>query len=111
MIPPVACTLVISAPILARGSGGLSGPAIKPVAIRMVYEVRSESNLPIIGMGGINDIDDCLEFFYAGANALAIGTLNFVEPTICPDLITGLETRLTEMGVNSVSELVGAAHR
>ena len=97
-------------PILARGSGGLSGPAIKPVAIRMVYEVSKETKLPIIGMGGITNLDDCIEFFYAGASALAIGTANFVEPYICPQLIEQLENYLTEQDLE-LSDLIGKAHK
>lgn len=96
-------------PVIARKKGGLSGPAIKPVAIRMIYDVSQEVKLPIIGMGGVMDVDDVLEFLYAGASAVAVGTANFIDPMICPEIITELETRLTEMGVGSVSELVGAA--
>lgn len=96
-------------PVIARGSGGLSGPAIKPVAIRMVYEVSQAVNVPIIGMGGVMNADDVLEFFYAGASAVAVGTANFIDPYICPEIITELEIKLKAMGVKSVSELVGAA--
>lgn len=88
-------------PILARGSGGLSGPAIKPVAIRMVYEVRQEMNLPIIGMGGIASVDDVIEFMIAGADAVAVGTANFVEPMICPQIIEALPERLKELGFDA----------
>ena len=96
-------------PILARGSGGLSGPAIKPVAIRMVYEVASEVNLPIIGMGGIQSVDDALEFFFAGASALAVGTANFIDPFACPELIKALENHLESEGMKSLNEIIGAA--
>jgi dihydroorotate dehydrogenase (NAD+) catalytic subunit len=96
-------------PILARGSGGLSGPAIKPVAIRMVYEVASEVNLPIIGMGGIQSVDDALEFFFAGASALAVGTANFIDPFACPELIKALENHLESGGIKSLKEIIGAA--
>lgn len=96
-------------PILVRGSGGLSGPAIKPVAIRMIYETAKEVKLPIIGMGGIMTVDDILEFLFAGASAVAVGTANFIDPMICPDLIKDLETRLLEMKVKNISELIGAA--
>ncbi|MEN2666890.1 dihydroorotate dehydrogenase [Listeria aquatica] len=67
-------------PIIANQTGGLSGPAIKPVAIRMVHEVRNASALPIIGMGGVQTVDDVLEFLMAGADAVAVGTLNFTDP-------------------------------
>lgn len=96
-------------PVLARGSGGLSGPAIKPVAIRMIYETAQQVKLPIIGMGGIMNVDDILEFLFAGASAVAVGTANFIDPMICPDLIKDLETRLLEMKVKDISELIGAA--
>jgi len=96
-------------PVLWRGSGGLSGPAIKPVAVRMIYEVSQEVKIPIIGMGGISNVDDVLEFLYAGASAVAIGTANFVDPFVCPEIINGLEAKLDEMGVANVSELVGQA--
>jgi len=96
-------------PIIAKGSGGLSGPAIKPIAIRMIYEVSQAVPLPIIGMGGIMNVDDALEFIYAGASALAIGTANFIEPMICPELIQALEKKMQEMDIKNISQLVGAA--
>ncbi len=96
-------------PVVARKSGGLSGPAIKPVAIRMIYEVSQEVNLPIIGMGGIVDCDDILEFFYAGASAVAIGTMNFIEPYACPEMIEELEKRVTELDIANITELTGLA--
>ncbi|TYR77586.1 dihydroorotate dehydrogenase [Rossellomorea vietnamensis] len=94
-------------PVIANGTGGLSGPAIKPVSIRMVYEVSQQVSIPVIGMGGIQTVDDIIEFFYAGASAVAVGTANFVDPFICPELINGLEVRLEEMGVDHISELIG----
>jgi dihydroorotate dehydrogenase (NAD+) catalytic subunit len=95
-------------PILANGTGGLSGPAIKPVAIRMIYEVSQQVNIPIIGMGGIQSADDVIEFFMAGASAVAVGTANFIDPLICPTIIDELEAKLDEFGVGSISELTGA---
>lgn len=94
-------------PILANKSGGLSGPAIKPVAIRMIYEVSQQVNIPIIGMGGIESADDVIEYFYAGASAVAIGTLNFTDPFICPNIIDELPAKLDELKVDHISELVG----
>ena len=96
-------------PILARGSGGLSGPAIKPVAIRMIYEVSQAVKIPIIGMGGIVDADDVIEFFLAGASAVAVGTENFVNPYVCPEIISELPEKLKAMGVSDISELTGLA--
>jgi dihydroorotate dehydrogenase (NAD+) catalytic subunit len=95
-------------PILANGTGGLSGPAIKPVAIRMVYEVSQQVSIPIIGMGGIQSADDVIEFFMAGASAVAVGTANFIDPLICPTIIDELEAKLDQFGVGSISELTGA---
>ncbi len=94
-------------PVLANKSGGLSGPAIKPVAIRMIYEVSQQVNIPIIGMGGIESADDVIEYFYAGASAVAVGTLNFTDPFICPKIIDELPTKLDELKVEHISELVG----
>ncbi|EDL64123.1 dihydroorotate dehydrogenase [Bacillus sp. SG-1] len=98
-------------PVIANVTGGLSGPAIKPVSIRMIYEVSQRVNIPIIGMGGIQTVDDIIEYFYAGASAVAVGTANFVDPFICPDLISGLKERLDEMNVDHISELTGRSWR
>ncbi|WP_338753934.1 dihydroorotate dehydrogenase [Bacillus sp. FJAT-52991] len=94
-------------PIIANRTGGLSGPAIKPVAIRMIYEVSQQTNLPIIGMGGISTVEDIIEFFYAGADAVAIGTANFVDPFICPNLIAELDQFLQNNDIDHISELTG----
>lgn len=83
-------------PILADQTGGLSGPAIKPVAIRLVHQVRSISNLPIIGMGGVATAGDALELMAAGANAIAVGTANFSEPFTCPNIIKALPDELAK---------------
>jgi dihydroorotate dehydrogenase (NAD+) catalytic subunit len=96
-------------PVIARKTGGLSGPAIKPVAIRMIYDVSQEVSLPIIGMGGIMDSNDVLEFFYAGASAVAVGTANFIDPLICPQIILELEAKLLDMKISSINEIIGAA--
>ena len=93
-------------PILANQTGGLSGPAIKPVAIRLINQVASVSKLPIIGMGGIQTVDDVLEMFMAGASAVAIGTANFTDPYICLKLIEGLPIRMAELGIESLEQLI-----
>lgn len=98
-------------PIIANKTGGLSGPAIKPIVIRMIYEVRQFSKLPIIGMGGIQTAEDVLEFLLAGANAVAVGTANFQNPFVCPEIINDLPRVLQEYGFSSVEEAVGGAHR
>lgn len=92
-------------PILANKTGGLSGPAIKPVAIKMVYEVSRAVNIPIIGMGGVESVDDVIEMMMAGADAVAIGTANFTTPTICKDIIEALPARLKELGYESIQHL------
>jgi dihydroorotate dehydrogenase (NAD+) catalytic subunit len=94
-------------PILANRSGGLSGPAIKPVAIRMVYEVSQAVSIPIIGMGGVQTAEDVIEFMYAGASAVAVGTANFVNPFVCPEIIEQLPQTLKEYGFDHISECIG----
>lgn len=94
-------------PILANRTGGLSGPAIKPVAIRMIYEVSQAVNIPIIGMGGIETAQDVVEFFYAGASAVAVGTANFVDPFVCPTIIEELPLLLDQLGYDHISECRG----
>lgn len=94
-------------PILANRTGGLSGPAIKPIAVRMIYEVSQAVSIPIIGMGGIQSAEDVIEFFYAGASAVAVGTANFVDPFVCPNIIAELPALLDELGVSHISECTG----
>ncbi|WP_144483673.1 dihydroorotate dehydrogenase [Bacillus pumilus] len=94
-------------PILANKTGGLSGPAIKPVAVRMVHEVSQAVSIPIIGMGGVQNAEDVLEFLLAGASAVAVGTANFVNPFICPEIIEELPKVLAAYGHSSVEECIG----
>ena len=94
-------------PILSNRTGGLSGPAIKPVALRMIYEVSQAVNIPIIGMGGIESAEDVIEFFYAGASAVAVGTANFVDPFVCPTIIDELPLLLDQLGFEHISECRG----
>jgi dihydroorotate dehydrogenase (NAD+) catalytic subunit len=94
-------------PKLSNVLGGLSGPAIRPIAIRMVYECRQAVKLPIIGMGGIATVDDALEFIIAGASAVQIGTANFVDPFIWSKIVDGIGAYLDEHGLARVSDLVG----
>ncbi len=95
-------------PKLARVVGGLSGPAIKPVAVRMVWQVASAVEIPVIGMGGIMTADDAIEFMLAGATAVAVGTANFVDPTSTVRIVDGLAEFCHAHGVGCVSDLVGA---
>lgn len=97
-------------PILANKTGGLSGPAIKPVAIRMIYQVAQAVNIPIIGVGGISSSEDVLEFLLAGASAVQIGTANFIEPLIMPNIINELPNTLNKYGFNSVVDAIKKGH-
>lgn len=94
-------------PELARVVGGLSGPAVKPVALRMVYETYHAIDIPIVGMGGIVSGGDAIEFMLAGATAVAVGTANFVNPTATVDILEGIVAYCAEQGVSRVSELTG----
>lgn len=94
-------------PTLGNITGGLSGAAIKPVAVRMVWQVAQAVDVPIIGMGGIRSVEDAVEFFLAGADAVAIGTANFADPSITMKIADGLENYLRTRGLNNISELVG----
>lgn len=98
-------------PIIANLTGGLSGPAVKPVAIRMIYQVAQQVSIPIIGMGGIMDEWDVIEFISAGASAVAIGTANFTDPLICPKIINNLEKVLDILEVEHILELKGRAFK
>ena len=98
-------------PILANVTGGLSGPAIKPVAIRMVYQVAQAVNIPIIGVGGITRAEDVLEFLYAGASAVEVGMQNFIDPYCCVKIIEELPKVLETYGVNSLQEAVGRSFK
>ncbi|HSW63242.1 MAG TPA: dihydroorotate dehydrogenase [Dissulfurispiraceae bacterium] len=95
-------------PVLANKVGGLSGPAIKPVAVRMVWEVFNAVKIPIIGMGGIMTAADALEFLIAGARGIAVGTANFVNPAATVEIVEALEQFLADEQVNDVNELVGS---
>jgi len=98
-------------PLIANVTGGLSGPAVKPIAIRMVYEVYKAVDIPIIGMGGVTNVQDVIDFMSAGASAVAVGTMNFVDPFICPKLIDELPAKLDELGLKHIKEIIGRSHR
>lgn len=95
---------------LANRTGGLSGPAIKPVAVRMVYETAQKVHVPIIGMGGITNAEDALEFILAGATAVAVGTANFHNPYATIETIQGIQSYMEKNGINDIKELIGAVH-
>lgn len=98
-------------PVLANEIGGLSGAAIKPIAIRMIYQVRQQVSLPIIGMGGVSHAEDVLEFLLAGASAVAVGTANFTNPFVCPEIIKDLPHVLSQYGFTSVEDAIGKGHK
>lgn len=93
---------------VANKTGGLSGPAIKPVAVRMVYQTANAVKLPIIGMGGIMNADDAIEFILAGATAVAVGTANFRNPFATEEIITGIEAYMRQYRITDIKELIGA---
>ncbi len=97
-------------PILSNGMGGLSGPAIRPIAVRMVYECHQAVSIPIVGMGGIMDARDVLEFMLAGATAVQVGTANFVDPFVWEKILKGLTEYGERHRIGRLSDLVGAAH-
>ncbi|RKL63781.1 dihydroorotate dehydrogenase [Thermoanaerobacteraceae bacterium SP2] len=97
-------------PVFHRTFAGLSGPAVKPIALRMVWEVYKAVKVPIIGMGGITSWQDAVEFILAGASAVAVGTASFVDPLTPLHIIAGFKQYLADQGIKSIGELIGAAH-
>ena len=93
---------------LANKTGGMSGPAVKPVAVRMVYQVAQAVEIPIIGMGGIVTAEDALEFILAGASAVSVGTANFFRPEATLEVVRGIEEYMEKNGVKHIQELIGA---
>lgn len=98
-------------PVFNNITAGLSGPAIKPIALRMVYEVAGVVNVPVIGLGGIMNAEDAIEFIMAGATAIQVGTANFVKPDVCLDIIAGIEDFMSKEGIKNINEIVGIARR
>ena len=98
-------------PILSIGTGGLSGPAVKPVALRMVWQVYEAVKIPVVGLGGIMNATDAVEFLLAGASAVEIGTANFIDPTVTVKVAQGIEEYLSRHGFASVQDIIGVAHR
>lgn len=95
-------------PILSTVTGGLSGAAVKPIALRMVWQVANAVKIPVIGLGGITTATDAIEFLLAGASAIQIGTANFIDPTVTMQVIDGIDAYLNRHGYQSVTELIGA---
>lgn len=94
--------------VLANQTGGMSGPAIHPVAVRMVYQTAQAVNIPIIGMGGIMNAEDAIEMILAGATAVSVGTANFTDPTVTEKIVAGIEEYMKKYHINDIKELIGA---
>ena len=97
-------------PVIANKMGGFSGPAVFPVAVRMVYQVYEAVNLPIIGIGGISSAEDVIEMILAGATAVEIGAANLVEPFACKNIIEQLPETCQKYGIENLSDIIGGAH-
>ena len=96
---------------LANKTGGMSGPCVKPVAVRMVYEVANAVNIPILGMGGIQNTEDALEFLMAGATMVAVGTANFFNPYATSEIIDGLEDYVKKENLSGIQDIIGIVNR
>lgn len=94
-------------PVFDNVTAGVSGPCIKPMALRMVYEVSKAVDVPVVGMGGISSAEDAIEFIMAGARAIQVGTANFIKPDICLDIINGIENFMKSEGIKDISEITG----
>lgn len=98
-------------PVVSTGAAGFSGPAVKPVAVRMVYQAYAATDLPIIGVGGVATADDVLEMLSAGASAVQVGAQNLVDPWACEGIIDALPEKMAQYGIESLSGIIGRAHR
>ena len=92
---------------IANRTGGMSGPCVKPIAVRMVYQVAHAVKIPVLGMGGIQNTEDALEFLMAGATMVAVGTANFFNPYVTSEIIDGLEAYVEREGLSSITEIIG----
>ena len=97
-------------PVIANKTGGFSGPAIKPVAVRMVYQVYDAVKIPIIGMGGVSTAEDVIEFMLAGATAVQVGAANLVDPFASRDIINDLPKVMAKYGISNLNDIIGGAH-
>lgn len=107
-IPAMAIDIKSRRPMLSNITGGLSGPAIKPIALRMVWEASGAVKIPVIGMGGIMNAGDAIEFMLAGASAVAVGTANFINPASAVDIIEGIESYMAENKITDIKEVIRA---
>jgi len=97
-------------PVIANKMGGFSGPAIKPVAVRMVYQVYEAVNIPIVGGGGVESAEDVIEMMLAGAGAVEVGAANLVDPMACPKIIEALPRVMEKYGIKDLKDIIGGAH-
>ena len=97
-------------PILANTTGGLSGPAVKPVALRMVWQVYQAVQIPIIGIGGVSSAEDVLEMMLAGATAVEVGAANVADPFACQKIVSALPEAMERYGIQTLKEIIGGAH-
>ena len=97
-------------PVLANGTGGFSGPAVFPVAVRMVYQVYEAVKIPIVGMGGVSSAQDVVEMMLAGATAVEVGAANLVDPYACRDIIADLPRVMEKYGIENLTDIIGGAH-
>lgn len=106
-IPGIAVDIRTRRPKIKNVTGGLSGPAIKPIAVRMVYEAYTAVKIPVIGMGGIMNVDDALEFMIAGATAISVGTANFINPRVTAEIVDGLTVFMSDENLATISSVTG----
>jgi dihydroorotate dehydrogenase (NAD+) catalytic subunit len=97
-------------PVIANKMGGFSGPAIFPVALRMVYQVYEAVKIPIIGMGGVSTAQDVIEMMLAGATAVQVGAANLINPYVCKEIVESLPEEMERLGIQSLNEIIGGAH-
>lgn len=109
-LPGMRIDLKRRAPLLANGTGGMSGPGIFPLAVRMVYQVFQAVSIPIVGMGGVRSAEDVLELMLAGATAVGVGAANLVEPFACRNIVRELPDAMRRYGISDLSEIIGGAH-
>jgi dihydroorotate dehydrogenase (NAD+) catalytic subunit len=95
-------------PLLSTVTGGMSGPAVKPIALRMVWQVAKAVQIPVVGLGGISNATDAIEFLLAGASAIEVGTANFIDPAVTGKIVDGINEYLDRHGFSSVRDIIGA---
>ena len=97
-------------PVIANTMGGFSGPAIFPVALRMVYQVSKAVSVPVIGMGGVGSAEDVIEMMMAGARAVEVGAMNLVDPFACKKIVESLPAAMEKLGIENINDIIGKAH-